>query len=572
MKISFKRFKLTLTSLSGIFLLFILGCDLSGGETPEDQTSGDQTSIYDDGRVNFFGIHTMVFSGDDLDKHLDWAESLVGPGGYVKQTFSPVVNSTTAPQKMWRDYIKKAYERDLVPVIRLSGEFTGSYWIKPQTDDGGAPTGPGSYSQIAQAYKEVVQDLPLKAGLPLYIEVGNEPNLSFEWSGETPDPRAFGYFLTAVYDALKSIGDDRIQVLNGALSPGRSASGKTGAADFVRTMFQQAPGSINSFDAWASHCYPGWYAPNYNNHDGTAVDRDMAIDSYIVETEILEEFGRSGVDVFITETAYSLGHPDINGHDRVTDDNQAEWTASAFSDYWGSWDEVKAVTPYILLNEHNSDWVAFEWLESGSDVDSSGYPTKPRPVYTDVAGLEKPPAADFPAFNGTENTNWDLSSSSVLFGSAVTASSSIELYGWSLDQVTDTVTEGQGWHSEGRARVVGEPLVIDDFQEWLEFDLGTSGSFGELYLYPRSDNDTEAGRYFPQAFTVSVSEDGSSWTEVFSWDYDDTNASILTPLGGQSYLLDAPASGRFVKILFTELTYNVEGNNYHVALAEVEAY
>ena len=53
---------------------------------------------------------------------------------------------------------------------------------------------------------------------PLYIQLWNEPDLWIEWSN-APNARQYARFFVAVSNAIKQLGDPRIRVLNGALTP-----------------------------------------------------------------------------------------------------------------------------------------------------------------------------------------------------------------------------------------------------------------------------------------------------------------------------------------------------------------
>jgi len=184
---------------------------------------------------NLYGIHTYVqdlCSGPYIDFQLDKALDLVGAGGHVKQLLYPVTSSTSGPRQCWVEFVNGAYDRDLVPIVRIQGEWGGSNWIKPQAD------APGDYTSIAEAYKRVVQGLPLRDGHTLYVEVWNEPDLPVEWSG-SPSAWEYGHFFVDVAAAIHSLGDSRIKVLNGALTPGNSS--------FTRQLVS-VPGFVDSFD------------------------------------------------------------------------------------------------------------------------------------------------------------------------------------------------------------------------------------------------------------------------------------------------------------------------------------
>jgi len=320
---------------------------------------------------NHYGVHTFV---QDLclesyvDFQLDKALDLVGVGGHVTQLLYPVTVSTSGPDPRWVYFVQAAYDRTLVPIVRVQGEWGGDFWIKPAAD------GPGDYTSIAQAYKRVVAGLPRRAGHTLYVEIWNEPDVPLEWSGES-NASEYGHFFVDVARAIHSIGDPRIKVLNGALTPGN--------VSFVRQLIG-VPDFVQSFDLWASHCYPFNHPPSYNIHDGTARYPQYAIDCYLLELSALYTYGgRPGVKVILTETGYQLYDRTFHfeGYPAITEDNRAYYMERAFRDFWARWPEVVGATPFQLVDPYGS-WSGWDWLYPGSDL--------PHKQYTVVTALTKP--------------------------------------------------------------------------------------------------------------------------------------------------------------------------------------
>jgi uncharacterized repeat protein (TIGR01451 family) len=320
---------------------------------------------------NHYGVHTFV---QDLclesyvDFQLDKALNLVGVGGHVTQLLYPVTASTMGPDPCWVHFVEAAYDRTLVPIVRLQGEWGGDFWIKPEADS------PGNYTSIAQAFERVVEGLPRRDGHTLYVQVWNEPDVSLEWGGEV-NASEYGHFFVDVTQAIHSIGDPRIKVLNGALTPGNAA--------FVRQL-TNVPGFVWSFDLWASHCYPFNHPPSYNIHNHTARYPQYSIDSYLLELSALANYGgRRRVKVLVTETGYQLYDRTFRfeGYPTITEDNRASYIKRAFRDYWASWPEVVGVTPFELVDPYGS-WWSWDWLFPGTDV--------PHKQYTVVRGVPKP--------------------------------------------------------------------------------------------------------------------------------------------------------------------------------------
>jgi uncharacterized repeat protein (TIGR01451 family) len=329
--------------------------------------------------ISHFGIHTFVQDlclDQYVDFQLDKALDLVGEGGYVKQMFYSIKSDTTGPKPCWIKFVEGAYDRHLIPVIRLQGRYDGSrgYWVKPQADS------PGNYETIAQAYRNVVEGLPMRDGQSLYIEVWNEPELPVNWS-DSPSASEYANFFVDAAAAIHDIGDPRIKVLNGALTPGNAS---------FATALMKVPGFAQSFDVWAAHCYPYNHPPNYNIHAGSARYSEYAIDSYLLELNVLARYGRPGVKVILTETGHGLGDNifSFEGYPAINEANRADYMVRAFRDYWVKWPELIAACPFELVGPYG-DWGWLDWLYPTTDV--------PHKQYADVSALPKPPLQLNPA-------------------------------------------------------------------------------------------------------------------------------------------------------------------------------
>ena len=305
-----------------------------------------------------YGMHTFVQDKwADTGYQLDRVRELMGQGAYVKQLCYRITPATTGPNAAWVSFVNGCYDRGLVPVIRLAGEYDGGrgYWVKPEPP----------YSNMAEAFKRVVAGLPRRDGHQLYIEIWNEPNLDLEWSGSA-NPVEYGQFLVAAASAIRSLGDSRIVLMNGGLSPGvaYSAGGGYDWLGFIDAM-ATVPGALNAFDVWSSHVYPGNRPPEQNLHAGNVSGyRELAIDSYQLELERLALRGRAGVKVLITETGYALGACDfcgIYGLPQIGEANRADYMVRAYQDWWRLWPEVLGVCPYQLKDPHGQ-WAVWDWL------------------------------------------------------------------------------------------------------------------------------------------------------------------------------------------------------------------
>lgn len=323
-----------------------------------------------------FGMHAFVqdkCESDYINYQLDRIREVAGPGAYVKQLLYRINAQTAGPLPCWVYFVNAAYDRDLIPVLRLQGEYGGPYWRKPDPDPG------GGYATYAAALKRVVAGLPRREGRPLYVEIWNEPNLGVEWGG-APNPAEYGRFLVDAAAAIRSLNDPRIVILNGALSPG----GEYNHLEYIDAL-AQVPGALQAFDVWASHPYPGNRPPEQNLHANPELPYPwLTIDSYKQELERLAARGRPGLRVLLTETGYQLGTRDLEwlGLPEIDEGRRADYIARALRDYWSRWPEVIGVCPFELVDPaHDSRWRAWDWL----------YPDGGRhQQYDAVAGLAKP--------------------------------------------------------------------------------------------------------------------------------------------------------------------------------------
>lgn len=512
-------------------------------------------------RGNYYGINTLIFDADDIDMHLDWAHSLVGDGGYIRQMFGPITKGMNSPPSRWSEIIRGCYERNMIPVVRLTAEYIDNEWAQPQE------TKPNDYSEFAQSVKKVFEKLPLKQGMPIYVEVLNEVNLALEWGGEKPDPVAYGHLLVDVSKALRSLNDPRIRIVTAGLAPvGNYNNVFYDNLQYLEDMFTKVPESLYAFDVLGSHPYPGNHPPEYNIHNGTA-KRELknTIDGYMLELKVLEKFGRKNTKVILTETGYELGNGAFSseGYAKINEELRTDYSVRTFRDYWSKWPEVLAACPYELSSVQAKNWSTFDWVDPYSSVDVNGYPTLPYPHYKAVAALKKPPAASEYELQNTQDRNMEPPQAKPgnIAGSArAYTSTSIEDYGWGRKKINNNITDEAdlGWTSNGDANV----------QEWVVFDFKEKKEMQKVILYPRADSEN-AGKYFPQEFSFQVSDDNLHWQTIYT--YKPSTTGIFNPGSKPQTYTFTPATGRYFRLLITKKTNNGSGG-YHAQLGEIEVY
>jgi len=359
-----------LTALAVLILLF----------TPSSHSGQAATASR-----NVRGIHTLADSRSAIDAQLTWARHLVGADGHVTQPFFGLDGGTPGPTPEAEYFVEQAYARDLDPILVLEGHFanrTGCNasgfegWLKPMPD----PPGPdgGSYAAEAEGYRRFVAGLPRLDGRTLYVQVGNEPNLHYQWGGAASPPE-YARFFADVAAAIRSIGDNRIKVLNAALAPG----GDVDNLQFIAEAVRAEPRFASAFDYWSSHPYPRNQPPENNLHDGTAVPGSRnTIDAYLLELAALAEHGvdTAGLEGILTETGYERGDASYPAHPRISEELRADYIRRALEEYWPRWPEVRAVTPFELAGWHGS-WATFDWVWPSSTTTEHGFPTQPHLQY-----------------------------------------------------------------------------------------------------------------------------------------------------------------------------------------------
>ncbi len=341
---------------------------------------------------NPYGIHSFaqdLCTFQFIDLQLDQALHLVGDGGYVTQLFYRIDANTAAPDPCAVYFVNSAYDRNLTPIIRLQGHFVQanpnlSYWQKPD------PGQNGDYAEVAAAFARVVDGLPRRDNRPLYVTIWNEPNVWVEWSNE-PNAQEYANFFVAVSNAIRALNDPRIKIMNGPTSPPYDP-----APDFIRAMLN-VPGFVDAFDVWGSHCYPLNHPAWYNTHNGAAQYPEAAIDSYLLELDILAEYGRTDTPVIIKETGYGLEDDTyaFEGFSPIDENNRAQYISDAFDTYWRHWPEIVAATPFELGSPWGGwDWL--DWLDYDVSPDGTQIAYTPYLQYDTVAALDKPQPGTIP--------------------------------------------------------------------------------------------------------------------------------------------------------------------------------
>ncbi len=300
----------------------------------------------------------------------DRAAELSGRGGHLKLIFPGIRRDTTGATQEWIDAVQGAYDRDLVPVVRLNPPW-GEHDVRHWSDD----SAHRDYRTYAAAIAAVVDDLPLREGWPMWLEVLNEPNLCAEWTCDGSDGGSLTYETTAAeYAALlrdataaiRALGESRHKVINAGLAPGGTTWCECGgegweagitSEPFITAMLAEVPTVFSQLDGFASHAYPasgegwGFFEAYGDSGPGLAWWQQE-----------LQAAGVPGKPVLITETGWTVD-AGANG----SREDVADWTVSAWDNDWLPDSRIHAVMPFQL---QDGAWDAFGWL----DTSGSPYP------------------------------------------------------------------------------------------------------------------------------------------------------------------------------------------------------
>lgn len=155
------------------------------------------------------------------------------------------------------------------------------------------------------------------------------------------------------------------------------------------------------------------------------------------------------------------------------------------------------------------------------------------------------------------------------YKTTVTASSSLEAFGFGAQQLTD----GDTASSAGHHGFTTDPAVsTQDSDAWVAVDLGTTRPIGGVVVSPRTAVAPEpangtTGAGYPQDFTVDVSSDGTTWTTVATYT-EQTGMS-----GPHTYRFAQATSGRYLRLDASLLGPFAEGDDgFRLQLAGLQVY
>ncbi len=143
----------------------------------------------------------------------------------------------------------------------------------------------------------------------------------------------------------------------------------------------------------------------------------------------------------------------------------------------------------------------------------------------------------------------------------VTASSSVEGSGWGrarlVDGTTGSTATSRGWSSTNS--------LTTNHAEWVQADLGATNFLDRIDLFPRGDAGS-VGAYFPVDFSIALSNDGTTWTDVV------TRTGYPLPTAAAQTFRFGAQTARYIRVTGTNLRPNPDESNwYRMQLAELVA-
>ncbi|MDP2726425.1 MAG: beta-galactosidase [Dehalococcoidia bacterium] len=257
-------------------------------------------------------------------------------------------------------------------------------WARPDNPDLTAPPA----RPFLAAWGDFLEDLARRGrGHVAAYEIWNEPNLSWEWGGQSPDPAYYVEMLRIAYQRIKA-GDPGALVVSAGLAP-TQGDGERGAMDnlrYLRMMYER--GAASYFDVLGSHAYGFASPPDADPHTFASFR------SPELEREVMLEFGDGAKAVWATEAGWLLkpGNVGLSEceespalHDTlwqaVDQEVQARYLADAYRYAYVNWPWMGAIFLF------NLDFSVAPWYSN---------PCEPMTFYS-LLGPDGKPRAGFEA-------------------------------------------------------------------------------------------------------------------------------------------------------------------------------
>ena len=216
----------------------------------------------------------------------------------------------------------------LIPIIRLGTRMEGNMWVKP---------GPMEPAEWKRFFGQLQWHFPA-----VYLEVGNEVNLGFEWGGDV-NPKEYARYLESFINTFAD-QKSRFKILNAAMDLSNATKPGVMMDDFeyLAAMRAEVPGIFGRLDGWASNPYHFFE------------DRGIRY-TYRGYSQELDFIGLD-LPVFVTESYVGFVDDPVK---------IADYYQKAFSE-WMKDSRVVAATPHFFNPEAKLFWMF--------DADAEGNP------------------------------------------------------------------------------------------------------------------------------------------------------------------------------------------------------
>ncbi|HEY4691525.1 MAG TPA: cellulase family glycosylhydrolase [Anaerolineae bacterium] len=181
-------------------------------------------------------------------------------------------------------------------------------------------------------------------------QVWNEPNLSREWGGQSPDPAGYVELLKACYIAIKRADPDALVISAGMAPTGTWTDSVMPDDMFIDKMYQA--GAAPYFDLLGVHA-PGFKAPPEASPDEVVAHPDLGGQRFFSFRHaedlraIMVKYGDADKQVAVLEMGWTTDriHPEYAWH-AVDEQTQADYLVRAFGyaqEHWSSWISIMTV-------------------------------------------------------------------------------------------------------------------------------------------------------------------------------------------------------------------------------------
>src|SRR3989344_557862 len=257
----------------------------------------------------------VVMAGPALGIHLLDPRELPAALELVRNgAVTVVLRSDDRNIRVWQEFLDRAAENEVVPIIRLATRVEGSGWKRPSKRD-------------------IVEHARFLSGLNWQVEalrvvIFNEPNHAAEWGGKV-DPEDYGRVLSFAADWFHTEAKKYV-----VLPAGLDAAAPNDNLEFIRRMLANNPNLINQIDGWTAHAYA--------NPDFAGSPRDtgkMSINSFKHEVDLLKRYATRDWPVYITEAGWKR----TAKNSRVVADYYTQAVKQAWND-----ENIRVVTPFVF--------------------------------------------------------------------------------------------------------------------------------------------------------------------------------------------------------------------------------